>query len=50
MSLRVGLDVRGLNEGLTLNKISGKIRTRKERKEKLHEYKITCHLYRLKYY
>ena len=50
MSLRAGLDVRGLNEGLILNKISGKIRVRKERKEKVYGYKITYHLYRLKYY
>ena len=50
MSLRAGLDVRRLNEGLTLDKISDKIKTRKERKEKVYEYKITSHLYRLKYY
>ena len=50
MSLRAGLDVRGLNEGLTLDKINDKIKTRKERKEKLHGYKITSHLYHPKHY
>lgn len=50
MSLRANLDVRRLNEGLTLNKISGKIRARKERKEKVYGYKITYHLYHPKHY
>ena len=50
MILRVGLDVMRLNEGLILDKISGKIKARKERKEKIYGYKITYHLYHPKHY
>ena len=49
-NLLTPLDVKRLNKRLTLNKISDKIRTRKERKEKVYEYKITYHLYHLKHY
>ena len=49
-SIIANLDAKRLNEGLTLDKINGKIKTRKERKEKLHGYKITYHLYHLKHY
>lgn len=33
-----------------MSKSFDKIKTRKERKEKVYGYKITSHLYRLKYY
>ena len=49
-NLLTPLDAKRLNEGLILDKISGKIRARKERKEKVYGYKIASHLYRLKYY
>ena len=49
-SIITNLDVMRLNEGLTLDKISDKIKTRKERKEKVYGYKITSHLYHLKHY